>query len=147
MCADALSFISLIVGIISVILGVFSIILSLKFNEDSNKVNRDTRKMLEVSIMYQELLQQNFNKNQFQIDNKINLNKDEIQLIKLSSYKNSNADNIIRELEKLSIKKHTLDYLYEFLISRNEECEVNFFNEAKTKDNSNLRIIIKKLLE
>lgn len=142
-CQDLLSIISLVV---TIILGVGAIIQSKHYNKVSDKINAD---MQYINTQQVELLDE-IEKTLMHYTrdtSKLRLTKDEIHLHKLSTFRKNDVDEIMKKIDHLSIKGRFKNKIEEFLKSNHTDYECNFWGEAKSDGEINIKEFYSILLE
>ncbi len=150
--SDALTIISVVLGVVSIILSLYSIISGIKSVKRAEEIHNDAMKMMDdmkFMTVQQIKLSNELEKEliaQKRGSNIICLNKDEIQLHKLSIFDKKHVDKIIEEIEKLSIKKVFLKKIKDFLEGDESNYECNFWGKVQGSDEINISKLYSILL-
>lgn len=135
--------ISFISAVISIAVGLYAVYQSYKYNKESDKLNNDTYEIMMHELEYNDVIIRNLRQlantvnssEEIAFDDIINFRKDSFELVKLSHYDSANKEAILSELEKLKIKKKSIEQIADFLSDKNRKrFEVNFFCDAERND-------------
>lgn len=140
---------SVVVSILSIILGIYAIVQAKRYNKESEKINEDTRKILNLQLeeiqtierkIVRDLTQQSEN------IEKICMAKDGGCIYKLSTYDKNNSDAVIKIFQALRVKESVLKVLKNFLVeSKDEKFCFDFWNMAEARDHQNIRRVKEEL--
>ena len=130
-------------AVISIAVGLYAVYQSYKYNKESDKLNNDTYEIMMHELEYNDVIIRNLRQlantvnssEEIAFDDIINCRKDSFELVKLSHYDSANKEAILSELEKLKIKKKSIEQIADFLSDKNRKrFEVNFFCDAERND-------------
>lgn len=145
---NTLTVISFFASLISIIVGVCAIIQAIRYNNSTQKINKDTEMMLNTQIRSLENIQKKIVRNQSPKPGTISLAKDEFFIYKLSNFDKRNIDLILELFNNLRIKNNTYKSIAEFLEDKDRIAyNLDFYYEAKTRDGQDIERVEKKLFE
>jgi len=163
--ANWATILSIVLSVVSIVLGMVSIVLSIILGRKSFKqgdeaarqakeLNDDTKKALsDIKFMgvQQIKLLNSMEKGLHDWDKSghklLNLAKDEIELHKLSTYDDKNAELIMDRINHLSIKGQFKKKIEEFLQGNEKDGRYHFWGKAEGDDEINFEELYATLLE
>ncbi|HJA65077.1 MAG TPA: hypothetical protein H9955_02070 [Candidatus Mediterraneibacter cottocaccae] len=145
---DVIAIISFIASILSIFIGIGAIVQAKRYNELSEKINNDTKIMLNTQIRSLEVVQKEIVREQLPASSVINMSKDQFFIYKLSNFEKKNIDLILGLFYNLYIKGKTYQYIKVFLEDNRKICfNLDFYYEAKTKDGKDIKQIENELFK
>lgn len=145
---DMITIISFIVSILSIFIGIGAIVQAKRYNDSSERINKDTKVMLNTQIRSLEVLQKKIVRDQLLASNMINMSKDEFFIYKLSNFDKKNINLILELFNNIHIKSKTYQYIKAFLEDNCKICyNFDFYYEAKTKDGKDIKRIEDELFK
>lgn len=137
---------SMLVSVVSIILGIFAIVQAVHYNKESEKINADIRKILNLQLNEIQTIERKIARNLLKLDeNVIWMAKDSGSIYKLNSYDKNNNNSILTIFKKLRVKGSVLYRFGEFLKGDKDKFYFDFFYMAESKDKENIEIIKEEL--
>ena len=148
MFSDAITMISFIASILSIFIGIGAIIQAKRYNNSSERINKDTKAMLNTQIRSLEAVQKKIVRDQAPDSSVLNMLRDEFFIYKLSNFDKKNINLILGLFNNIHIKRKTYQYIKDFLENNNQICyNFDFYYEAQTSDGQDIQQIENELFE
>lgn len=124
---------SIVVSIFSIFLGICAIVQAKRYNQESDKLNADTKKMLSLQLEEIQTIEKKIARYLVKTDeNKICLAKDGGYIFKLRIYDKRNKSAILNAFQNLKVKAPVLKRFEIFLEEDQEQFFFDFFYMAET---------------
>lgn len=128
-------------GIASIVVSagfaLYTIYQSSKYNKQTSQMLEDMKYLMIRQVASLDNMNYDVEKNRVKSSGKISLKKDQIHFHKLSSFDKKDIEKIMKEIERLTIKRRFLKNIEKFLYDDDQERVISFcgkavqFNEEK----------------
>ena len=137
---------STIVSVVSIVLGIYAIVQAERYNKESEKVNADTRKILNLQLEEIQTIERKIARDLIKSEeNVICLAKDGGFICKLNIYDKSNKNTVLNIFQNLKVKAYTLDRFELFLEENEEQFYFDFFCIVETRNEQTVRRVKEEL--
>ena len=137
---------SIVVSIFSIFLGICAIVQAKRYNQESDKLNADTKKMLSLQLEEIQTIEKKIARYLVKTDeNKICLAKDGGYIFKLRIYDKRNKSAILNAFQNLKVKAPVLKRFEIFLEEDQEQFFFDFFYMAETRNELKIRGVKEEL--